>query len=366
MRSRSPTPVGVGLGGGGARQSGESGGSTTRVGDDSLVVVSNTPSPSSHLGVGSRHAKSKKSFDGSLAGVFGRDKDGHREREREKEERKVRGAGDRSSFFGNGMSLGRSRKPAPRYSLYVFFYFISKVVLVAYVMVALFIVRYEAEAAAAAGTLPSDKHRSISRYITSTIGFGSISGNGVSGGAIIGGGGKKKSSRPGTAPSGNGINPAPFGQRSNVSVSPISPEGNTNIYPFGAAKDDTHLVRSSSPVSPITGTVLRKRHVSTTASVSPSSPGVRPKAPLPLNASTKADKVDFQVGLSVLDQIGQPDYAGWLKKKGEKYNAWKTRYLVLKGPHLYYLKDADRMVSFYALSFAFFFKYLVLCFSFLF
>lgn len=42
---------------------------------------------------------------------------------------------------------------------------------------------------------------------------------------------------------------------------------------------------------------------------------------------------------SALSQIGRPDYAGYMKKKGERYNTWKSRYFVLKGSHLYYMKS---------------------------
>lgn len=40
-----------------------------------------------------------------------------------------------------------------------------------------------------------------------------------------------------------------------------------------------------------------------------------------------------------LAQIGEPDHEGWLRKRGEKYNIWKTRYIILKGVHLYFLKS---------------------------
>ena len=42
---------------------------------------------------------------------------------------------------------------------------------------------------------------------------------------------------------------------------------------------------------------------------------------------------------SALAKIGSPDFAGYMKKKGERYNTWKTRYFVLKGAHLYYMKS---------------------------
>ncbi|ORY35510.1 hypothetical protein BCR39DRAFT_475488 [Naematelia encephala] len=42
-----------------------------------------------------------------------------------------------------------------------------------------------------------------------------------------------------------------------------------------------------------------------------------------------------------LQQIGKPDFSGYMKKKGERYGTWKTRYFVLKGPHLYYMKSEE-------------------------
>jgi hypothetical protein len=50
-------------------------------------------------------------------------------------------------------------------------------------------------------------------------------------------------------------------------------------------------------------------------------------------------------GQSVLEQIGEPDHKGWMRKKGDRYNSWKSRYFVLKGPHLYILKSEDKLVS---------------------
>src|SRR5579863_6355527 len=39
----------------------------------------------------------------------------------------------------------------------------------------------------------------------------------------------------------------------------------------------------------------------------------------------------------ILSQIGRPDHEGWMRKKGGLYNTWKKRYIVLKGPHLYWI-----------------------------
>ncbi|RXK41104.1 hypothetical protein M231_01507 [Tremella mesenterica] len=42
---------------------------------------------------------------------------------------------------------------------------------------------------------------------------------------------------------------------------------------------------------------------------------------------------------AALKQIGTPDHSGYMKKKGETYGGWKTRFFVLKGAHLYYMKS---------------------------
>ncbi|KAF7984746.1 hypothetical protein HWV62_11697 [Athelia sp. TMB] len=47
----------------------------------------------------------------------------------------------------------------------------------------------------------------------------------------------------------------------------------------------------------------------------------------------------FKPGQSVLQQIGKPDHSGWMRKKGDRYNSWKTRYFILKGSHMYILKS---------------------------
>jgi hypothetical protein len=44
-------------------------------------------------------------------------------------------------------------------------------------------------------------------------------------------------------------------------------------------------------------------------------------------------------GQNIHDQIGEADYNGWMRKKGDRYNNWKLRYFVLKGHHLYCLRS---------------------------
>ncbi|KZT29493.1 hypothetical protein NEOLEDRAFT_605321 [Neolentinus lepideus HHB14362 ss-1] len=61
-------------------------------------------------------------------------------------------------------------------------------------------------------------------------------------------------------------------------------------------------------------------------------------------ATAPRDLVGNQLkpGQSVLEQIGTPDHNGWMRKKGERYNTWKLRYFVLKGPHLYYMRSNSK------------------------
>jgi hypothetical protein len=72
-------------------------------------------------------------------------------------------------------------------------------------------------------------------------------------------------------------------------------------------------------------------------------------APIPSAKSKKERKANVAIGLplkqgeSVLDQIGEPDHAGWMRKKGEKHNTWRTRYFVLSGQHLYCLKNNSKI-----------------------
>ncbi|PPQ92793.1 hypothetical protein CVT25_003904 [Psilocybe cyanescens] len=47
-------------------------------------------------------------------------------------------------------------------------------------------------------------------------------------------------------------------------------------------------------------------------------------------------------GQNILDQIGEPDHIGWMRKKGDRYNSWKLRYFILKGPHLYWLRSNSK------------------------
>lgn len=88
--------------------------------------------------------------------------------------------------------------------------------------------------------------------------------------------------------------------------------------------------------------LLRKRTAS-----HPGSPGSEtPPAPLNRQHTDPQNLVSpVKSGSSILEQIGQPDYSGWMRKKGERYNSWKTRYFILQGPHMYWMRSDSRAVS---------------------
>ena len=54
---------------------------------------------------------------------------------------------------------------------------------------------------------------------------------------------------------------------------------------------------------------------------------------------------DSTIFLGILSRIGSPDHQGWMRKKEGLYNTWKKRYVVLKGPHLYWLRSDSIFVS---------------------
>lgn len=73
------------------------------------------------------------------------------------------------------------------------------------------------------------------------------------------------------------------------------------------------------------------------ASTNRPSKGPAPSAPSP--PAQRLSVTSPKAGETVLDKIGKPDHAGYMKKKGERYNSWKMRYFVLRGPHLYYMRS---------------------------
>ena len=73
------------------------------------------------------------------------------------------------------------------------------------------------------------------------------------------------------------------------------------------------------------------------------------------NAPEAANGVSgfIKQGVNIMDQIGVPDHTGWMRKRGERFNSWKTRYFILKGPHLYFLRSNNKSVSWRSSSYFF-------------
>ncbi|KAB5594201.1 Protein pob1 [Ceratobasidium theobromae] len=110
--------------------------------------------------------------------------------------------------------------------------------------------------------------------------------------------------------------------------------------------------RSKVPPSPgalSTESDARKRTISGPVGISApigTSPTAPSRNPSSINPHQSTSAISSDAGVPAdagaahaLDQIGEPDYSGWMRKKGDRYNAWKLRYFVLKGPHLYYLRS---------------------------
>ncbi|CDO77198.1 hypothetical protein BN946_scf184747.g11 [Trametes cinnabarina] len=99
------------------------------------------------------------------------------------------------------------------------------------------------------------------------------------------------------------------------------------------SKEKKERALSLSPSKDRDPQVLRKRT---------SSAAERPSRSASSPTTFGAGVPTIKVGQSILEQIGTPDHNGWLRKKGERYNSWKTRYFVLKGPHLYWLRSESK------------------------
>lgn len=100
------------------------------------------------------------------------------------------------------------------------------------------------------------------------------------------------------------------------------------------------------PKSPERSSVLRKRTASSVGVPQAEKAAVAddmPRSPTS-PVTTDPNALVLKPGQSILEQIGTPDHEGWLRKKGEKYNSWKVRYFVLKGPHLYWLRNKSKAV----------------------
>ncbi|KAF8215872.1 hypothetical protein K438DRAFT_1914754 [Mycena galopus ATCC 62051] len=102
----------------------------------------------------------------------------------------------------------------------------------------------------------------------------------------------------------------------------------------GAGGTPVHTGKLFSVGGPNNPALLRKRTSSSHATDAA-------KASTAVSVATNG-AVKLKAGMSVLEQIGETDHTGWMRKKGERYNSWKLRYFLLKGPDLYYLKTSSK------------------------
>lgn len=93
--------------------------------------------------------------------------------------------------------------------------------------------------------------------------------------------------------------------------------------------------------TPKNNNTLRKRTVS-----APHHPvGVQASQTNGTEETANSTTGPIKQGQNIWEQIGEPDHTGWMRKKGDRYNTWKLRYFVLKGPHLYILRSNNKTVS---------------------
>lgn len=121
----------------------------------------------------------------------------------------------------------------------------------------------------------------------------------------------------------------------------VDAKGNRARLALNSAKRSTRLFGSFGSGSEKNSGVesMRKASSSTLASGRDAPSSMSPKV---VDAATsemlRQQAPAVTDGFNLLEKIGSPDYSGWMRKKGEKYNTWKQRFFVLKGVHLYYLK----------------------------
>jgi hypothetical protein len=103
----------------------------------------------------------------------------------------------------------------------------------------------------------------------------------------------------------------------------------------GKGKDGSGLRKrtNSGSMSELTGLIGAMKHPA---------PSPVPTAG-PSGMAGAGGAIKLRPGAKALDQLrqtlGEADFAGWMMKKGERYNTWKLRLFYLKGPHLYYLRS---------------------------
>ncbi|KAH8919480.1 hypothetical protein BT69DRAFT_1322090 [Atractiella rhizophila] len=214
-----------------------------------------------------------------------------KDKEKEKKEKKEK---EKKGFLG-GTLRAKGRKPAPKYSL----------------------TEKEAEEL---GKL-TEKDKEMKRLMSVATPAGTARMNSTSG---------KRSTRLfhfGSSSHEKDVSATP------MSVSPTQASNNSAVTknvispPLEAgSKNIVRSVSQANPTRPVPGG-------SGAMSATPSAPAKVGGAAIPVQRN--------QVKQGPLAQIGEPDFSGWMQKKGEKYNTWKTRFMLLKGVYLYYMKSPN-------------------------
>ncbi|KAJ6502678.1 hypothetical protein DFH09DRAFT_1375676 [Mycena vulgaris] len=100
-----------------------------------------------------------------------------------------------------------------------------------------------------------------------------------------------------------------------------------------------HPQPNGSQSAPANPTLLRKR-TSSSHTTDAAKAAITTAAAVPVAATNAGSKL--KTGQNILEQIGEPDHVGWMRKKGDRYNSWKLRYFILKGPDFYCLRSSNK------------------------
>ncbi|TFY59977.1 hypothetical protein EVJ58_g5442 [Rhodofomes roseus] len=157
---------------------------------------------------------------------------------------------------------------------------------------------------------------------------------------------KRSSSRPSTADGAKDKRSGQFPSLNKVKESP-NKDSEKPKEPKETSKEPKHKAKEAKDQAkePERSAVLRKRTASTVGVPVEKTPKADDTPRSPTSPDSSPLNLTLKPGQSILEQIGTPDHEGWLRKKGERYNAWKVRYFVLKGPHLYWLRNKSKTES---------------------
>jgi len=122
--------------------------------------------------------------------------------------------------------------------------------------------------------------------------------------------------------------------REDPSTSPNGPDRQKSLSRLVGGGGGNRITKSS--IGPATAPVHGNQRISVGA---PAAMSTSPTTPMRAPSSAFGGNNNVADEGSAIAKIGKPDFSGYVKKKGERYNTWKTRYFVLKGAHLYYMKS---------------------------